>query len=486
MERSFSGPPGWRFLSWSRTFVPEKVIRPVNRSNYCKKTETFGTPNRLFTYRALRREDVRYALKFKGYAEPSTRIDMIQTGSTFRASMVLTAILLAGSAVVLPAKGQAPAGAPAAARQIGTVKAIAGNSVTLASDSGAQTSVTVADGARILQLAPGSTDLKSAQPITLGDIAAGDRVLVTGKSADDGSFAATRVILMKSTDIAQKNEQEKADWQRRGSGGIVSAVNGSTLTVSSGSRKIAVETGATTKFRRYAGDSVKFEDAKPGTLAQVQVGDQLRVRGNKSEDGLTIQADEVVSGSFKNLSGTIATLNASAGTLTMKDLATKKIVTVSVTSNSDLRKLPPEMAARFAARERGGAAAAGANAGASRAGGAVPAAGASAEGAAAGAPREGRGPGAPAGPGGAARPGGGDLSQMLSRLPTETIGDLKVGEAVMVVASQPDGGSSSMTAVTMLSGVEPILAASTGAPAMTLSPWNMGGGAGAAEAGSPQ
>jgi hypothetical protein len=388
---------------------------------------------------------------------------------------MLAAVFLSVSGVaVMQAGAQAPA-ASAVTRQIGTVKAIAGNSVTLAADSGAQTTVTVADGARVLQLAPGSTDLKSAQPITLGDIAAGDRVLVTGKSADDGSFTATRVILMKSTDIAQKNEQEKADWQRRGSGGIVNAVNGSTLTISSGARKIAVETSGTTKFRRYAGDSVKFEDAKPGTLAQVQVGDQLRVRGNKSEDGLTIQADEVVSGSFKNLSGTIATLNASAGVLAMKDLATKKIVTVSVTSNSDLRKLPPEMAARLAARARGGAAGAGANGGA-----VAPAGGAAA--APPGSAAAASGPGA----GGPGRSGGGDLSQMLSRLPTETLSDLKVGEAVMVVASQADADSSKLTAITMLSGVEPILAASpSGAPAMTLSPWNMGGGAGA-EAGGPQ
>ncbi len=100
---------------------------------------------------------------------------------------------------------------------------------------------------------------------------------------------------------------------------------------------------------------MKFEDAKPGTLADIQVGDQLRVRGAKSEDGATIQADEVVSGSFRNLAGTIATINAAGGTLTLKDLTTKKTMTVMVTANSDLRKLPPEMAARFAARAKGGA-----------------------------------------------------------------------------------------------------------------------------------
>ena len=66
---------------------------------------------------------------------------------------------------------------------------------------------------------------------------------------------------------------------------------------------------------------------------------------------------------------------------------------------------------------------------------------------------------------------------MLSRLPTQTLADLKVGDAVMIVASESAPGSDKVTAVTMLSGVEPILAATpSGAPAMTLSPWNVGGG----------
>ena len=108
---------------------------------------------------------------------------------------------------------------------------------------------------------------------------------------------------MKSSDIAQKHQMEQADWQKRGTGGIVSAVDAGTgtLTVSVGAKKIAVDTSSKTQFRRYAGDSVKFEDAKPGTLAQIQPGDQLRVLGTKSDDGSSIQAEEIVSGSFKNL-----------------------------------------------------------------------------------------------------------------------------------------------------------------------------------------
>ena len=376
---------------------------------------------------------------------------------------MLPAAILSGYGSGLIAQAPAAAPAAAAARQIGTVTAVAGSNLTLKTDAGQVVVVSVADGARILQLAPGSTDLKTAQAITLPDIAAGDRVLVSGKAGDNaGAFAASRVILMKSTDIAQKHETEQADWQKRGTGGIVSAVSGDSLTVSVGAKKIAVTTSGTTQFRRYAGDSVKFEDAKPGTLAQIQVGDQLRVRGAKSDDGSSVQAEEIVSGSFKNLAGLIASIDAANGTLTLKDLATKKTVTVTVTANSNVRTLPPQAAAMFAARARGGAA-----------GGAV-AAPAAGQADASGAGR----------PGGAGRSAGGDLSQLVARLPNKTIADLKVGDAVMIVASQPDPTSTTVTAVTLLSGVEPILAATPGAPAMTLSPWNLGGeGAGAPEGG---
>src|ERR1700744_1077734 len=111
-----------------------------------------------------------------------------------RAGLMLpVAVFLAGGGLV----AQAPAAAQAtAARQLGTVTAVAGNSLTLKTDAGQAVTVSVADGVRILQLAPGSTDLKTAQVIVLKDIAVGDRVLVSGKAGDDaGAFTASRVIL---------------------------------------------------------------------------------------------------------------------------------------------------------------------------------------------------------------------------------------------------------------------------------------------------
>jgi co-chaperonin GroES (HSP10) len=401
----------------------------------------------------------------------------------------MSAVLIAGFTSYAVAQAPAATTAPATGRQIGTVKAISGTSMTLATDAGQPVTVTLSDAVRVVQLAPGSTDLKAATPIAMTDIAVGDRVLVTGKAGDTaGQLTASRVILMKSTDIAQKHAGEQADWLKRGSGGLVSAVDPATGTFSvmEGAKKVQVKTAGTTIFRRYSGDSIKFEDATPGTIAQVQVGDQLRVRGSKSEDGMTIQAEEIVSGSFKNLAGTIATINAADGTITLKDLATKKMMTVKVTTNSDIRRLPERAAAMFAARAKGqtagapGAAPAGPGGGAPAGGAPTRTAGGGPGGPGAGGPGAGGpgagGPGA-GGPGGGGRSAGMDLSQMLSRLPNETIADLKVGEAVMIVASQASPTSSTVTAVTLLSGVEPILAATpTGAP-MTLSPWSVGGGA---------
>ncbi len=350
------------------------------------------------------------------------------------------------------------------ARQIGTVKAVTDGSLTLTTDAGQQVSITVEAGARILQLAPGSTNLKDAQAITLHDVAAGDRVLVSGKAgAEANSVDASRVVLMKSSDIAQKHALEEADWQKRGAGGIVSAVAEGTVTIMSGAKKIAVNTSGKTQFRRYAGDSVKFEDAKLGSFAQIEVGDQLRVRGEKSVDGASIDAEEVVSGSFKNFAGTIASVDAANTTLTLKDLATKKLVKVKITPNSSVHALPPQAATMFAARAKGEAASGHGSQGARGEN--------QGQTAAETMPKE--------------RQASFSLSQMVSRLPDEAFSVLKAGDAVMIVASQSDASSQTETAVTLLSGVEPILAATpSGSPSMTLSPWNMGGGG--AESGGAQ
>ena len=400
--------------------------------------------------------------------------------TAIRTAILLPALFAIGLHPVAQAQAPAPAAAPTS--QIGTVKTISGSAITLAKDGGQQVTVTLGDTTKVVQLAPGSTDLKTATPAAATDIAVGDRVLAIGKpSAAADQFTASRVVLMKSGDIAQKHAQEQADWQKRGSGGLVTAADtsASTFTIAVGTKKVEVKTTPSTIYRRYSGGSVKFEDAVPSTVADLHVGDQLRVRGAKSDDGSSIQAEEIVSGSFANLAGLITAINTTDNTITLKDLTTKKTMTVKITPNSELHDLPERAATMFAARAKGGAAGAGAP------GGGAGGAGAPAGGG--GAPRGPGGQGGPGGPGGGGRPGGGDLSQMVSRLPPEPFTDLKAGKAVMIVASQTSPSSTTVTAVTLLTGVEPILAASPDAASTGFSGWgNVGGGGGGEGGGGPQ
>ena len=369
--------------------------------------------------------------------------------------LILPLVVGAGTASAVQAQAPAPA-APAAASALGTVKSISGNSITMTTDKGQTIAVTVVEGAKVYQLAVGSTDLKTAKPGQLSDVAVGDRTLMTGKAGEaPDTLTALRVILMKHADIAQMQADEQADWRARGTGGHVTAIDlaSGSITITSGAKKLVVATTAKTDFRRFAGDSVKYQDAKPGTIAEIHVGDQLQARGAKSADGTSMQAEEVVSGSFKDLSGLILSADPASGKITLKDLATKKVVTVDVTANSDIRKMPEQMATMFAARNAGGDA--------SQAGGGR---------------RGGGGSGGPGGGGSGGRSGGADLAQMITRMPSITPADLHKGDATMIVATEPTPGANILTAVTVLTGVDAILTANPNG-GMSLS-MSLGGGGG--------
>jgi Domain of unknown function (DUF5666) len=368
-----------------------------------------------------------------------------------------------------------------AEKQVGTVKAISGNSITLTTDGGASINIQVQEATRMVRVAPGKTDLKAATTIHLQDLQTGDRILVRGKPSDDSkSIVAAVIIAMKGSDVQAKQEQEQQDWQKRGIGGLVSAVDpgSGTITISfsaAGTKKsVAIHTTGATVFRRYAPDSVKFDDAKPSSIAEIKPGDQLRARGNRSADNTEFAADEIVSGAFQNIAGTIASIDTAANTLTVKDLISKRNVVVKISTDSQVRKLPQQMAQMIAMRLKG-------------AGG-----GSSGPGGASGQPQPASangGGGNRSGGFGANRPGGApDFQQMLNRMPPAGLSDLQKGDAVMIVSTE-GSDSGAVTAITLLAGVEPILEASPGgAQMMTLSPWSLGGSQGGDDTGggSPQ
>jgi hypothetical protein len=380
---------------------------------------------------------------------------------------------------------QQPSGqTSASARPRGTIKSISGNTITLSTDAGTEVTVLVQDAAKLFRIAPGQTDLKDAAPIQLQDLQPNDRILVRGNLAPDGkSVLALSIIAMKNADIAEKHARDREEWQKHGTGGLVSSVDtaSSTVTVSLpaiGEKKnIAIHLSKDTILRRYAPDSANIDDAKLAPLDQIKPGDQIRVRGTRSADGSELAAVEIVSGTFRNIAGTISSIDASAGSITIQDLATKKPATIKITSDSQLRKFQPAMAQRIAARLKGVPP----DASSQGASGAPAAANA-------GQAPQAQGPGGPPavapganGAGASGRPGGGasgDLQQAISRMPAATLADLQKGDAVMIVATA--GGPNGIpSAITLLAGVEPILQASPNSSASTiLSPWSLAGAPG--------
>ena len=374
---------------------------------------------------------------------------------------------------LLPGVPSLPAqdAAAATAKAVGTVKAASGKSITLAAEGGNEVNIVVQDGARLLRIEPGEKDLKNAAPFQLQDLQPGDRLLVRGANAPDGkSLLAVSVIAMKKADLAERHARDREEWQKHGAGGLVTAVDPSnaevkvSTSVLGADKSFTVRISKNTTLRRYAPGSVRFDDATSAPLDQIKVGDQLRARGVRSADGRELKADEVVSGSFRNIAGTIGSIDASTGNISISDLATKKSVVVRVNELSQLRKLPPGIAQAIAARLKGASPDAQPAQNAPSAPG-QRTAGRSAQGGAPGA-NQGEAP---------------DLQQTLGRMPAATLADFQKGDAVMIVAT-PGAADGSFVAITLLAGVEPILQASPNGNPSILTPWTLGAGPGDAAA----
>lgn len=349
------------------------------------------------------------------------------------------------------------ASAQAPVRFVGTITAISGSTLTVKTDADGVHQLNVPAAAALKRVAPGQKDLSAAETIPFSDLAIGDRALVKlDPNAPAGTEVALQVIAVKQADLALKQQKDREDWQQRGVGGLVKSVDASTgvilLTSGAGAstRIITVNTTKATMLKRYAKDSVRFDEALPAPIDAIHAGDQLRARGTKNADGNEIAAEEVVSGSFRNISGTITSLDSTGATLVVKDLATKKPVTVHVTVDAQMRRLPEMMAQMLAARLKGSASS-------------------SAESAHRGGQAAWNGNGRSGGGNGE----GHDPQQVLNRAPAIHMDDLKKGEAVMLVSTE---GAGEVTAITLLAGVEPLLEAPAASRDL-LSNWSMNTGA---------
>ncbi len=348
--------------------------------------------------------------------------------------------------------------AQTASRFLGTVTTISGNTLTIKTAQGDEHQVLIPASAELKRIEPGQTSLSAAVVMQFSEIATGDRVLVwIDPNSPAGTPQALRLVAIKAADLAKKQEQENEEWQQHGVGGLVKSVDPSTgsIVISFGAGAtvhiVTVHTTKTTVLKRYAPASVSYAQAQPAPITDIHPGDQLMARGEKNATDTEITADEAVSGTFRNISGVIASVTPANSTFTLKDLATKKMVTVKVPEDAQMRRLPDRMAQFLAARLKG----------ASPSGGN-------------GAPRQ---------HSESAQRGGGEMQhmdpqQILSRAPAIHFSDLQKGDAVMLVAT-PD--ESQVTAITLIAGVEPLLEAP--ASQDLLANWSMGSGAEASAGG---
>ena len=304
--------------------------------------------------------------------------------------------------------------------------------VIVTTAAGSQVIVTLSDRTVFMRIPPGEKSKDKFIKIASTDFALGDSVFARGRMSEDRkSMPALEFYVMSKGDIAEKRERERGEWSKRGISGTISAVNAETkeITVDArtaeGPKPIVIPTSAETKFRRYAPDSVRFDDAKAGMFTDLKVGDQLRALGTKSADGARFTPEEIVTGSFQTISGTITEVDAERKEIKIKDLQSQQPVTIALSKDSSMRKLTPEMAAALADPK----------------------------------PK-----------------GSGDLQEMFDRLPTFTLQELKPGDSILI-SSTKGADPARVTAIAVVSGVGPLLQNSQTrrATAVSLGAMSLGG-----------
>jgi hypothetical protein len=344
-------------------------------------------------------------------------------------SLILCCASLALAQVTAPASGQA-------ARPIGVILALdqATRSLTIKTDAALEMTIAFDEATRFLRVAPGAKDLENAATIAASDLAVGDRILARARSGGaPGSFVAASIIVMSKADLAQKHAAERAEWEKRGVTGVITALDAAAkeikinLSANGTAKPLVIALAPNAALRRYAPNSVRFSDAQPSRFEELKVGDQIRALGNANADRSRYLAEELVAGSFRTIAATVVSLEAAQNTLQLTDLSANKRIQAQVTADSLVRRLSPEIVQMLAARNQPGNA-----------------------------------PGQPR-----------DLRPLIEKLPPLGLANLKAGDAV-ILSFAPGADASRVTAITLLAGIEPLLKpAGKGGQAVNLGSWNL-------------
>lgn len=325
----------------------------------------------------------------------------------------------------------------------GDVVSIGDNKIVIGAKSG-QIEAVLTDKTVYKRVSAVNPSLQTATPAALSDISVGDKLTVSGILSPDGkSLPARSVYLMTKADISERHAKESEQWKTRGITGRVVAVDPQNNHIDveqrsfTGSTKVTLTPKEKAKFLRYANDSIRYDEAKPSSLAEIKVGDMVRALGDRGADGTTFAAEEIVTGAFQTIAGTVKSVDPEKKEVVIKNLQTGKDMTILVGETSVFKKFPAEMAERMAAFQMGGVRAAGQGGGQARPPGG-----------------QGQTPGGGRGFGGGR--GGSGIDDMLDRFPTITAADLKPGDMI-ALSSTKNGSTDRIKAIKLLAGVEPFV-----------------------------
>src|ERR1700733_310335 len=140
---------------------------------------------------------------------------------SMKAWLSRVAVVLCGIGLGAQLRAQAPA---ALKSVVGEITAIDGanKQIKVKGDDGVAYTIILGDATSFLRVAPGEKDLKKATKIAFTDVMVGDRALALEK---DSTLPARAIVIMTKGDLARKHERDRAEWQRRGITGVVTALN---------------------------------------------------------------------------------------------------------------------------------------------------------------------------------------------------------------------------------------------------------------------
>jgi hypothetical protein len=209
-------------------------------------------------------------------------------------------------------------------------------------------------------------------------------------------------------------------------------------------------------FRRYARESVKFADARPGSFGDLSVGDQLRALGERSADGKKLKAATIVSGSFRTIGAVVSEVNPQTNEIKAQTLEGKRAIVIGIGPDTAMHRLPQPLAASIAQRLLAGGGRP-AN---------VPAQGSPPPNAAGQPARpapNATGQPASSSPDALRQPASADIQQMIDGLPRLPLAEIRVGD-VIAVTSGAGAADSRVTAIKLVAGIDAVLKAITAPP----------------------